>query len=76
MHTTKCLQTFIRFKAPHLQGQRITLHDSDSRAIYIRIEHDAVRLHIGFVDKDGDEVSSINFNSLEILEYTTEGYIK
>lgn len=76
MHTTKCLGTFVRFKMPHIQGQRISLHDGDSRTKYLKIEHDAIRLHIAFCDKDGDEVGSINFNSAEVLEYTCEGYVK
>jgi hypothetical protein len=76
MHTTKCLEIFVRFVSPNHQGQRISRTSGDTRTQYLKIEHDSIRLHIAFCDKDGDEVSSINFNSAQVLEYTCEGYVR
>lgn len=76
MHTTKCLEVTVRFVSPNHHGQHITCSSGDSRTRYLKIEHDAIRLHIAFCDKDGDECGSINFNSAEVLEYAASGYVK
>jgi hypothetical protein len=74
MHNTACLEITVRFVSPNHQAQSIALTDGDSRTRYIRVEHDAIRLHIAFCDKDGDEVGSINFTSSQVLEYACKGY--
>lgn len=76
MHVTKCFEVVVRFVRPDKQTIVIRHTHGDTRMQYIRIEHDPIRLHIAYVDKDGDEVGSINYNSAEVLGYDCLGYIK
>lgn len=74
MHTTLCLEVIVKFVRADKHGQAIRTTNGDSRTQYLKIEHDAVRLHIAFMDRDDTEVGSINFNSAEVLEYTAIGW--
>ncbi len=76
MHVTKCLEVVVRFVRVDKQTVAIRHTHGDSRSRYLRIEHDAIRLHIAYCDKDGDEIGSINYNSAEVLGYDCIGWVK
>ena len=76
MHTTKCLEVVVKFVRADKHGVVIRTTNGDTRTRYLKIEHDPIRLHIAFCDKDGDEVGSINYNSAEVLEYSCTGWVK
>jgi hypothetical protein len=76
VHQVKCLETWIRFVSPNHQGVRITRNDGDTRTQYLRVDQTPTRLTINFCDRDGDVVGSINYNYAQVLEYSTQGYVR
>ena len=71
----KCQEVLVRFNSPNHQGVRID-YRQETRCHHLAVTVEHGILHIRFVDKDGDEVRSINYNFSHVLEYDTAGYVK
>jgi hypothetical protein len=76
MKTTRCLEVYVRFHRPHLQGIRVMTADCrDTRAQHIRVQNDGHTLSLQFVDKDDDVLGELNYNFAEVQEYECKGWI-
>lgn len=76
MKITNCLEVFVRFSIPTLQGVRISRNNGPSTVQYLRVENDGETLSVKFCDKDGDVRRELNYNFQHVAEYDCEGWVQ
>lgn len=74
-HKQRCLEVSVKFVRPGHSGTHIRLSMADTRAQFIEITHDSVRLHLAFLTKEGHCCKTISFNANEVLEYECSGIV-
>lgn len=75
MKVTNCLEVFIRFTIPSLQGVAIRYGMGPTSCHYLRVECDASQLVVRFCDKDGTPRKEIHYNFQHVAEYSCDGWV-